>query len=95
MSASEERVKLNSARASRNEAARYLQRMTKERDEMRSVLPAIEQAVILEVADFVERQNELIDELEELLSSGSPERYLQSAFSFLYECAINENEIPF
>jgi hypothetical protein len=67
--------------------------MTDEFEETQTVLPAVAQVIIIELADYIERENGRIDLLEEQFTSGEPQRYMQRAFSFLHEVAINENEI--
>ncbi len=82
-------------RTQRDEAAEHLRRTQRQQREMETFLPAISQAVIMELSDFIERLNVRVEVQEEALIFTDHQNYIQEAFSFLHECVIDEQEIPF
>lgn len=87
--------KLTQLRNKRSEAAGHLVRTQKQQQEMQTFLPAISQAIIIQLADMIEGLNEEIEELEIGFSDGKVDQYVQKAFEFLYLCEIENNEVPF
>lgn len=95
MTSSEQHKILRELRNTRNEAARHLKRIEKQQSEQPIFIPQVAYAVGVDLADYIERMNERIDLMEQQFTSGDSQYYLQSAFEFLYDIAIKENEIPF
>jgi len=87
--------KLRAMRNRRNEAARHLKRTQQQRHEMEPFLPAISQAIEIQLVDMIEKLNGEIGQLEEVFTAGNVREYVQLAFAFLHKCAIEDDEIPF
>lgn len=95
MDAKSEHKELRELRNLRNEAALHLERAQKQMDGMEWFLPSLSQGVVIELADYIERLNERIEEKEQKFTHGNPQQYVQAAFEFLVDCAIRDGEIPF
>ncbi len=86
---------LRDLRIKRSEAHRHMLQTIKQQEQVETFLPAISQSVIIELADYIERTDQRIDELDDEFDQGDIRRYVQAAFSFLHGCAIDDSEIPF
>lgn len=81
-------------RRDRNEAAQHLEWMEIQQQSGGQFIPAVAHAIVIELADFIERTNERIEKLEDEFHPDDSRCYIQSAFAFLCEVTIREYELP-
>lgn len=79
----------------REQAVIHLERLRETMQSNQQWLPAIAQAVQLELINFIELCNERLELIEDRQSPVKYEEVVQLAFDFLFACTIAEDEIPF